>query len=344
MRWLAKTLESKPQRFIFLANLIVLCLSLIGELSLFFVMAIYWAETVIIGLFMLVKFAAYTYEGAGENVWLWLLVKMLGIPLFSLFFGFATFMYGIFLFVIYTPGGVLPGGSSVDASVNALAPALLGDISFLICVGGIFVAQAYRFFTEFVVGKNYRKFNPDKMIEGLVKRFLVMHLMIFITLFVIVGLPWMPVAFLVLVKTILDILINRKPSTDEYSGRIPPTVSEVVGPVSIIGTIAMLITAATILENRKHWPASPIVYAILMAVCVYFGMAYLAGITEHVKKGNFGAHLLVTIFTCFALFFTAYLFRETNYRRLSTLLPLGACACVTGFAATALLRRKTGQN
>lgn len=340
VKWLAGALESKQRRLIFFANLVILFFSLIGELNLFFVMAIYWSETVIIGLFMFAKLATFTYEGARENLWLWLLSKMCILPFFAVILGFASFLYGAFLFIFYAAGKPLQPGTSVDPAINEHLPKLFSDPFFLVCIIGIFAAHAYQFLAEYVGMKRYLTLDPEKTTQGLMMRFLVMHVMIFITAFVYIGLPSMPAAFLVLVKTLLETFINRKPYPGEDSGSYSPKAHEFIGPFSIIATIAMVIISGAIMENRKTWPASTGMYIAFLVICFYFAVAYLAALTEHYKKGNFGAHLMVTIFICIAFGVSAYFFRETNYRRLTTLFPLGAAACVGGFVGTRSAARK----
>lgn len=155
--------------FLLAANLVPLLGVVYLGWDIVIVLAIYWAETAIIGLYNILKMLTVSPDAETKSIWsvpnyLTLTEERVSLAKFFTlhFFGF-TLMHGLFFFLLFTD---LPYGFNV----NILA-ILFGAVS-------LFVSHGVSYVSNFIYGGEFQRITPDALFIQPYKRIVVMHLVI----------------------------------------------------------------------------------------------------------------------------------------------------------------------
>jgi len=140
------------------ANLFPVLGALLWDWTLFDVLALYWAESGVIGLFNVLKMVRIdTKLGLGLGLF------------FAAHFGVFMAVHGVFLVVLFSPGGLAGGGEGDLADVfRVIGPALLP----------LAACHGYSFVAGFLRGREYEGRTVEKQMMEPYKRIVLMHLVI----------------------------------------------------------------------------------------------------------------------------------------------------------------------
>ena len=174
-----------------------------GDWDVGFILAIYWAENIAVGLINVLKIVANRSDSG-------ILIAKLGmVPFFSVHYGLFTFVHGVFVFAVFQEGGPLGGGASSGSPFDMMG-SKLGDLwlPFL----GFFCSHLFSFFYNYIGQGECKRVELPVVMFLPYPRIVVLHLVIifggFITM--ALGSPKPVIFLLVIVKTAGDVLFHAQ--------------------------------------------------------------------------------------------------------------------------------------
>jgi len=170
--------------------------------DIFSVMLLYWAETVIIGFYNVLKMFKAALPGD-------ILSKLFRIPLFIVHFGAYCVLHGILVFIVF--------GGNPDVAV------VVNRYDLWLASAVFFASHGFSFMENFIGGNEYRRCEVSRQERAPYPRILVTNVVIFACAFTIFGLQGPAVSLIVLVslKLLMDAVAHwrehaRRYSLDEY--------------------------------------------------------------------------------------------------------------------------------
>ncbi|MEM9479486.1 MAG: DUF6498-containing protein [Verrucomicrobiota bacterium] len=197
------------------ALLIANAIPLFGVLFLgweiFPIMALYWAENVIIGVFNVLKMLTNAGPGgAGTQA-----SKLFFVPFFAVHYGMFTLVHGVFVMALFG-GGMSFGGpfAAAGAITSEIGPGI-----FLVGLG-LVGSHGYSFVANYFGRGEFKKLAIPQLMFAPYPRIVVLHVSIlfggFVTMFL--GAPALAVALLVVLKSVVDVKLHLR----EHNGSMLP--------------------------------------------------------------------------------------------------------------------------
>lgn len=185
--------------FLILANLIPLAGALAWDWSILEIVAVYWAENLVIGLFTICRLFTVAVPGTEKGA---IPAKIAVSAFFTLHYGMFCLVHGVFVFAL------LGDGSGIH-SPSAVFALFAGPLKWAVLA--LVVSHGFSFFTNYLGrGENLATTVPEQMAAPY-PRIVVLHLAILFGAFAVqaLGSPVFLLAILVVGKTLLDLKLHR---------------------------------------------------------------------------------------------------------------------------------------
>lgn len=188
-----------------LVNLIPLLGIAFLDWDLYSMMVLYWLENIVIGAYNLVKiaFAAKGRNSLGD--------KLSVGSFFILHYGFFSLVHGIFVIVIFQPGGPF---SSSFAPVDILRMGFARDlaIAFRWALLAMALSHGISLATNYFGQKEYLNSTVHEQMFKPYNRIMMLHVTIMAGGFatMLLGAPVLALVFMVILKIIIDIKAHEK--------------------------------------------------------------------------------------------------------------------------------------
>ena len=184
-----------------LANMVPVAGVILWNWSVFEIVALYWAENVIIGLLnvprmLLAKGTGGSGDGFSKGL------KFLMIPFFFVHYGFFCSVHGFFVFSLL-------GKQDYWEAPFAVIPKMLGQVAG--ATGGAFallvLSHAFSFFWNYVGQREYRERQVSLLMFAPYGRIVILHIAILFGAFAIemLGSPMILLLILIAGKTAMDL-------------------------------------------------------------------------------------------------------------------------------------------
>jgi hypothetical protein len=184
--------------------------------SLFDIMAIYWLENGIIGVYTLLKVLASRPEGAGlvgQGV------KLFVAPFFTVHYGLFWVVHGLFVFILFQGGGpfgsgggiVGPSGLGSDFTPFSMPLVALRlattESAFGLATLSMVVSHGVSFITNFLGRGEFRRLGPQELMFQPYGRVIVLHMAVLVGGFAVMllGQPVLALLLLIALKIGVDV-------------------------------------------------------------------------------------------------------------------------------------------
>lgn len=197
-------------------NLVPLLGVLLLGWSLFDIMAIYWLENGIIGVYTLLKVLTSRQQGGG-------LVeqgsKLFVIPFFTVHYGLFWVVHGLFVFTLFQGGGPFGGGgdafgpSAFGSGFSPFSMPLVAirlattESAFGVAALSMIVSHGVSFVTNFLGRGEYRRLGPQELMFQPYGRVIVLHMAVLAGGFAVMllGQPLLALLLLIALKIGVDV-------------------------------------------------------------------------------------------------------------------------------------------
>lgn len=161
-----------------------------------FILLVYWAENVVIGVYNIAKMAM---AQGGTGKFNPACIPL--IPFFLVHYGMFCFVHGIFVLVLGQGGMSGPGGDPLNALIGSFSGELL------IPLLGLAASHGVSFFQNYVGKGEYRERTAPGQMAAPYGRIVILHVVLLFGGFVVMLLksPWPLLALLVLIKIVVDL-------------------------------------------------------------------------------------------------------------------------------------------
>jgi hypothetical protein len=192
-----------------LALLFVNLIPLVGVLfldwDLYSIMVLYWLENLVIGGFNIIKmtFAAKADSSLSQ--------KLFSIPFFTFHYGFFCFVHGIFVMVLFQPGGLF---------ATSFSPFDLFSLSFMQSLARAFnwallalvLSHGLSLVSNYFLAQEYLTVSVQEQLFQPYRRIIILHMTILVGGFVtmILGAPIFALVFMVILKTVMDVRAHQQ--------------------------------------------------------------------------------------------------------------------------------------
>jgi len=199
------------------ANVVPVVGVLLLDWSLFFIVFIYWAENVIIGLFNVLKMIACRVEGVAA-----VLTKLSMIPFFMVHFGGFCAGHGFFVFAMFGGGGLFDGGGPREIGFDRVID-LVTQTPIMIALAAVFISHGLSFALNYLIGGEYKTATMPKLMAAPYARIVVLHIFIIFGGLIVmaIGEPRFAILLLAVLKTGADLVAHnhehRKTAGDDAS-------------------------------------------------------------------------------------------------------------------------------
>lgn len=186
--------------FLILANLIPLFGALLWGWSILEIVALYWAENLVIGLFTVLRIMAVAPPNAPAG----LLAGKLGLSaFFSVHYGIFCLVHGVFVFSLL-------GGNRGFGGPKVVLELFGGYLKWALLA--LVVSHGVSFVRNYLGKGENRETDINAQMFAPYPRIVVLHLAILFGAFVVMafGQPVLLLAILVIGKTILDLQLHRR--------------------------------------------------------------------------------------------------------------------------------------
>jgi hypothetical protein len=177
------------------ANLMPLLGVLVLHWSVFSVMLLYWCENVIVGVFNVLRMLVAEPQNVGANIF-----KVFLIPFFIFHYGMFTAVHGLFVLLLFGPGG------NVAPSVARFVAAVRGaGIGF--AVVAVLASHGFSFVHNYLAGGEFRRASVQQLMGQPYARVMVLHVAILLGGFgaQAMGSPVVALVILIALKTAIDL-------------------------------------------------------------------------------------------------------------------------------------------
>jgi hypothetical protein len=187
-----------PQYTLIAANVVPLIGVLAFGWQVATLLAVYWAETGVIGLYTLIKIImagadAGEEENQKSDTWILTGYKVFIAGFFCVHFGGFMLGHGAFLFLLFAD----------------MAPSAGFNFSgFFLAVLGLLISHGISFYRNYMQAGEYQLLTPQSLMGQPYKRVIIMHLVVIVGAFAttfIGNFEMVALALLVLLKTIVDL-------------------------------------------------------------------------------------------------------------------------------------------
>jgi len=185
--------------FLVLANLIPLIGALAWDWSILEIVAVYWAENLVIGLFTICRLFTVAVPGTEKGS---IPAKIAVSAFFTVHYGMFCLVHGVFVFSLL-------GNSRGFAAPSDAFALFAGPLKWAILA--LVVSHGFSFFANYLGrGENLATTVPEQM-GAPYPRIIVLHLAIIFGAFAVqaLGSPVFLLAILVVGKTLLDLKLHR---------------------------------------------------------------------------------------------------------------------------------------
>ena len=148
------------------ANLIPLVGVLFFDWEIFPVMALYWFENVVVGLWNIVKMLTVQPPG-GESLG----ERLFTVLFFAFHYGAFTAGHGMFIASLFAPDA---GGGSQGIDLFGLIHELL-EPGMLLGAAGLFISHGASFFSNFIGAGEFRQLKLSELMHQPYRRVVVLH-------------------------------------------------------------------------------------------------------------------------------------------------------------------------
>lgn len=177
-----------------------------------FILAIYWAENVAVGLINILKLLTNRSESAV------LPAKLFMTPFFTVHYGIFTLVHGVFVFTVFQEGGPFGSGGGPSGSPFSMIGSQFGGLWFPFL--GFFASHLFSFFYNYLGQGECKRIDLPIVMFLPYPRIVVLHLVIifggFITM--ALGSPKPVIFLLVIVKTVGDLFFHSQEHKKSDSG------------------------------------------------------------------------------------------------------------------------------
>jgi len=177
------------------ANLVPLAGVTAFHWTVFSVLLLYWCENVVVGAFNVLRMLTAAPRNVAVDVG-----KVFLIPFFCFHYGMFTMVHGIFVLMLFGPGG------HVSASPTQLLPAVRGaGIGYGVLA--IVLSHGFSFFHNYLAGGEFRQASLQQLMAQPYARVMVLHATILVGGFgaKALGAPAAALVVLVTLKTAIDL-------------------------------------------------------------------------------------------------------------------------------------------
>ncbi len=148
-------------------NVLPLLFVLLFDWDVFFLIALYWMENVIIGLLNIVRFfTILVLNKAWEAI--------LMIPFFAIHYGMFTFVHGIFVVVLFGKGEV----STESGEFWSVLSTVLSQPGMVVAAIGLFASHLVSYFLNFLNNGEYQRTTVNNLMSAPYKRVVILHITI----------------------------------------------------------------------------------------------------------------------------------------------------------------------
>ncbi len=148
------------------ANTLPLICVLLFDWQVFFLIALYWMENVIIGLLNIVRFFTILFLNKAWDA-------ILMIPFFTVHYGMFTGVHGLFVVALF--GKNVPKGG--DNFMDVL-PVILDQPGMIVAAIGLLGSHLVSYFINFLGNGEYRKATTQQLMSAPYKRIVILHITI----------------------------------------------------------------------------------------------------------------------------------------------------------------------
>jgi Family of unknown function (DUF6498) len=185
------------------ANLVPLVGVLLWDWSVFALLALFWMENVMLGVFFALRMLCADPRDAA----LWA-GKLFMVPFFCFHYGMFTAIHGVFVFSLF-------GGKSYSASgLQVLEPAAraASELGLWLPLGALLASHAFSFLWNYLVGGEFRRASLPALMAKPYGRVVVLHLAIILGGFgaMALGSPVWALLVLLALKIGLDLKAHVK--------------------------------------------------------------------------------------------------------------------------------------
>ncbi|MDP3417604.1 DUF6498-containing protein [Falsiroseomonas sp.] len=177
------------------ANLVPMGGVLLGLWSVFDILLLYWAEGLVIGVFQLLRFAAFA--------WVWRIPSLLLLAaFFAIHYGLFALGHGVFILWLLGP----PGMGFAQAIALLLSPSGL-----LLALLGLVASHGFGFVADFLLDGEVRRTDPAALMIQPYARVFLLHAVVLLgaATAVEIGQPAGMLGLLVALKIALDLRSHR---------------------------------------------------------------------------------------------------------------------------------------
>lgn len=191
------------------------------------IIALYWAENLIVGFYSILRMAVASVkpEKAAAHVW-----KLFLAPFFCFHFGGFCVIHGIFVLAFFypeTPAKIddlgWPGPLFVLGLGVSVASHLVRNLppGAIWTLASLFVSHGVSFVENYLLGGEYRTTNPGDQMSRPYARVAIMHVTLLLGALpvLLLGTPAAMVAILVIIKLCLDLYFHRR--SHRSAGQVP---------------------------------------------------------------------------------------------------------------------------
>jgi hypothetical protein len=185
--------------FLVFANIIPLIGALAWDWSILEIVAVYWVENLVIGLFTILRILTVATPDAGTGS-LW--AKIPVSAFFSFHYGIFCLVHGVFVFAL------LGNSRGISAPSDSLA-LFVGPLKWAVLA--LFVSHGFSFFANYLGKGEYLMTTVPEQMGAPYPRIIVLHLTIIFGAFAVqaLGSPAVLLAILVVGKTLLDLKLQH---------------------------------------------------------------------------------------------------------------------------------------
>jgi uncharacterized membrane protein len=204
--YLRRSFELRFDKSIFLKPAVLMLilsnlLFVIGAVSwgwnTFILLALYWSENLVIGLFTVFKMLLVPRQNAGSPS------KIAAAVFFCFHYGMFTLVHGMFIFLVFS-GDFFNEPSSSD-SVSFWSKVM--DYQLYWPVLALLISHGVSFFNNYLGNGEYRKSNLNNLMQQPYGRVVVLHITIIFSGFLLdfLNSPVIGMVLLIMIKTVIDI-------------------------------------------------------------------------------------------------------------------------------------------
>ena len=182
--------------------------------QVFIVMAIFWTENVVIGIFNVLKMVFTTSADTGEQV-----KKSTLIPFFCIHYGIFTLVHGILVFAIF--GGIFEHDHLITGITDGYKA--LANYPFAWAVLALAISHGVSYVVNYIARGEWKKTSLEQLMVQPYIRVVILHLTILFGGFLVMLLnsPAVGLVLLIILKTYVDIKSHLKQHSYFYSDGNP---------------------------------------------------------------------------------------------------------------------------